>query len=753
MAEYIGVTVLVTLRDPPSAVIRGIVTNLVDQRLCLSPVTWVASGTRSESFVVEGTNILELEIEPGVTLPTPTKAAEPALVDPAIISYHRPPSKDASASPSIRADDHAPAQLTSVLPDAPAARLPSKPVIPVDTKPKENNPMSPVADDNVASATLTRPFSELSVNGGHQEQRIQEDTGQRAVTHQNYVSPELEQSLPVHVPVKSTGKRNRRGAAKGRSGGDGGPTPAQPQTIQQDSVTAAANRGQNTPKRPKGWRQTPLTEAASHTNTQSTHLAVDSYRSEATLTKKRARRHQIRVSEDLNGWATEEATDIQDLGDFDFEGNLSKFDKRGVFDQIRQEDTTADEERLVSFNRLPVRPGTAGGKNLHYTDNVLDSPKANGHAVWNSDDSEKEISDTKVSSGPSSHRNVSRVSVRKPPSRKGSAIPINDHPTGSGLLSDPVTRTRYSSHDQAGSPKLPSNRSVSRFSKKHVPSAVSLRISSSDHQCPCLTPIQMVELEQLAVSELGLTEDIITENAARGIAETARKLVMTRREVSQLTISSSPLIVVLIGNNKSGARAVAAGRHLRNHGSRVVVCILGLEREEDLLDSVRRQLSIYRNCGGHVTKADGLDNSLKHLQAPTELIIDALLGMHLSFDDLRTDDQEVYFQLATWANNSEASVLAVDVPSGLDASSGLRTITHETDLVIRADFVISLGAPKVGLLTALARSSAYEKWKLFVADIGISNTAWRKFGTRRSRNGVNFGGEWVAALRYYGGAE
>lgn len=37
MAEYIGVTVLVTLRDPPSAVIRGIVTNLVDQRLCLSP--------------------------------------------------------------------------------------------------------------------------------------------------------------------------------------------------------------------------------------------------------------------------------------------------------------------------------------------------------------------------------------------------------------------------------------------------------------------------------------------------------------------------------------------------------------------------------------------------------------------------------------------------------------------------------------------------------------------------------------------
>lgn len=88
-----------------------------------------------------------------------------------------------------------------------------------------------------------------------------------------------------------------------------------------------------------------------------------------------------------------------------------------------------------------------------------------------------------------------------------------------------------------------------------------------------------------------------------------------------------------------------------------------------------------------------------------------------------------------------------------DTSIGLPAVADASDLVIRADFVISLGAPKVGLLTALGRSSAYEKWKLFVADIGISNTTWRKFGTRRTRNGVSFGSEWVAALRYHGGVE
>lgn len=85
---------------------------------------------------------------------------------------------------------------------------------------------------------------------------------------------------------------------------------------------------------------------------------------------------------------------------------------------------------------------------------------------------------------------------------------------------------------------------------------------------------------------------------------------------------------------------------------------------------------------------------------------------------------------------------------------GLPTIIEDgTDLVIRAEYVVSLGAPKAGLLAALIRSTAYERWTIFVADIGISNIAWRKFGTRQSRSGVEFGNEWVATLRYQAGVE
>ena len=89
----------------------------------------------------------------------------------------------------------------------------------------------------------------------------------------------------------------------------------------------------------------------------------------ANASNRKTKRQQ--ALEATNGWATEDATDIQDMPEFDFQSNLSKFDKRTVFNQIRNEDTTADEDRLVSFNRL-ARPGTHGGKNLHPTENVLD---------------------------------------------------------------------------------------------------------------------------------------------------------------------------------------------------------------------------------------------------------------------------------------------------------------------------------------------------------------------------------------------
>ena len=71
---------------------------------------------------------------------------------------------------------------------------------------------------------------------------------------------------------------------------------------------------------------------------------------------------------------------------------------------------------------------------------------------------------------------------------------------------------------------------------------------------------------------------------------------------------------------------------------------------------------------------------------------------------------------------------------------------------MHADFVLSLGAPKTGLLAASGEPELTKECKHFVADIGISNKAWRKFGTR-SKDGVHFGSEWVTGMRYRAGSE
>lgn len=121
--------------------------------------------------------------------------------------------------------------------------------------------------------------------------------------------------------------------------------------------------------RGKGWRQTPMLQ-------QSTA----SFQPFQTLRKKgRGRKGTLD-----DGLESAEVT--EEMGEFDFENNLAKFDKRTIFDQMRREDGVDDASRLVSHNRRP-RPLTNGGKNLHPLENVLDMPSAMAKNAdfWNSE--------------------------------------------------------------------------------------------------------------------------------------------------------------------------------------------------------------------------------------------------------------------------------------------------------------------------------------------------------------------------------
>jgi enhancer of mRNA-decapping protein 3 len=270
----------------------------------------------------------------------------------------------------------------------------------------------------------------------------------------------------------------------------------------------------------------------------------------------------------------------------------------------------------------------------------------------------------------------------------------------------------------------------------------------------------MLNLENIADNDLGLSEDMMAENAARGIAEVALSALNTGGGgLIQVKRTVIPTVVVFAGNNKNGLRAVAAARHLRNHGLNVVGCVLGLERESELLVGLRRQLKVFRSFGGKLVNKSELLEYVKTLNAPVELIIDGLLGLTISFEELRTGDQAVAYELIEFANRSNASVLAIDIPTGIDPTTGKVSIIDGRQLYIHAKYVVAMGAPKKGLLGAMALGEGVAdedgigtEWQLFVADIGLGSAVWKKSGTR-VRRGVEFEGTWVLGMRYEGTAE
>ena len=471
-------------------------------------------------------------------------------------------------------------------------------------------------------------------------------------------------------------------------------TPSQtaPGIIDMKDVNHEPLKGQKKAAKSKGWRQTPLIE-------------------EVPRQPKRKAQRGRKAAENVNGWATEDATDIQDLGDFDFESNLSKFDKRQVFNDIRQSDTTADADRLVSFNRV-ARPGTNGGRNLHFTENVLDTPEKEKER-WKSEAGETDDDLVKAEGHYSSGRGSKRATSRRPlQSRKGSLLPAHINRTESPR---PMARMQTSS---------PLNGSLSgNLAPFKLP---------NNKPCHSISPLQMLELEQLCTSELGITEDMLSENAARSIAEAILKLPNARN------------VVFLVGNHKSGARAIAAARHLRSRRFRVTVIVLGGEREEMLLEVMKKQLGIYKKGQGYVERWD--EYQAKASPAP-DVVVDVLLGVHVTFEELRTDDQATVLEMIRWTNRN-SRILSIDVPSGLSATSGLLTEVDGQALVMNSNLVLSLGAPKTGLLHALTLGApTLPKLQVWVGDIGISAAAWSKHGSRR-KQGVEFGNEWVVPLQF-----
>lgn len=208
---------------------------------------------------------------------------------------------------------------------------------------------------------------------------------------------------------------------------------------------------------------------------------------------------------------------------------------------------------------------------------------------------------------------------------------------------------------------------------------------------PTVTAEQMRELDRIATNETGPTLLQMMENAGRNLASLAMELLASR--------SAPAKVLVLAGGGGNGGGGICGARHLSNHGLDVSLCVAA----NRLSDAASLQRKIFRFTAGNEVSLNRVTDS-----AP-DFIIDALIGY-----GLRQFHSDSISDLIRWGNKRSVPVLSLDVPSGVDASTGVIP-----DEAIHPTWTLTLALPKSGL-------SAKNSGELFLADIGIPISAIRR---------------------------
>ena len=208
---------------------------------------------------------------------------------------------------------------------------------------------------------------------------------------------------------------------------------------------------------------------------------------------------------------------------------------------------------------------------------------------------------------------------------------------------------------------------------------------------PSVTTEQMIEIDRIAIEETGPNLYQMMENAGRNLALTI---------IDKIVEISDPTIVILTGTGGNGGGGICAARHLANRNYNVKLAIT--ERSK-LKDVPKKQLEIFENAGGKVI--DDLDG------IKTDIIVDAIIGYSLS-----NAPRGRSLQFIEWANSQTAKKISLDVPSGVNSTTG-----EGYGEYFHTESTLTLALPKTGLTETRCG-------QVLLGDIGIPKNVYDKIG-------------------------
>lgn len=209
---------------------------------------------------------------------------------------------------------------------------------------------------------------------------------------------------------------------------------------------------------------------------------------------------------------------------------------------------------------------------------------------------------------------------------------------------------------------------------------------------------QMRELDRRTIDDIGLPGAVLMENAGRG----ATRLLIERYG----DLFPGPALV-LAGKGNNGGDGFVMARCLLEQGWQVRTLVL-TERGAVGGDA-RLHLEVLLRLDASVIFAPDAATLNTALDACRDqrLIVDALFGTGLS-----AEVGGHYAQAVAWLNTQELPVVAVDIPSGIDADNG-----RVLGCAARADLTLTFARAKIGHL--VFPGAAYVG-RLETVDIGIA---------------------------------
>ena len=188
-----------------------------------------------------------------------------------------------------------------------------------------------------------------------------------------------------------------------------------------------------------------------------------------------------------------------------------------------------------------------------------------------------------------------------------------------------------------------------------------------------LTKTQIQELDRRTIAEEGITSLDLMERAAKALSDSICQMFQR------------PLhFVVFAGPGNNGGDALAVARMLSDHGHQIEVILFNTRNHlsPDCQANAERLLE-YSNIAFTEVTSSFTPPTLKK----SDIVIDGLFG-----SGLNKPLEGGYASLVRYLNNSPASIISIDIPSGLMCEDNT---SNPPEHIIHATMTLSLQMPKL----------------------------------------------------------